>query len=195
MDTLAFSDATTLASRIKSKEISSSELLEHYIARMERYNGDINAIIVTQLDKARTRAKRADEALAKGEDWGPLHGVPMTVKESFDVTGLPTTWGDPVLRDNIATSAFPHDQNPHMSERRITVNNEPRPYFEQIFWAGLTGVSFLPSTIVPTSLDAQGLPVGVQIVGREMADLQTIEFARKVAAETGGFETPEAFKD
>lgn len=485
MDTLAFSDATTLASKVKNKEISSSELLEHYIARMERYNADINAIIVTQLDKARARAKKADEALAKGEDWGPLHGVPMTVKESFDVAGLPTTWGDPVLRDNVATadavacqrlqnagaiifgksnvpiflsdfqsyneiygttnnpfnlergpggssggaaaalaagitglemgsdiggsirnpahycgvfghkptwgilpmrghalpgvlsptdisvigplarsaedlrlamqlvggadelhvpgwklelpeprqkslkdykiavwaddelapvdqtirervmkvaklvedaggtvdyearpdfrpdhsheqylnllhsamsarqpeemfrqnwerrqtlapdddselakvtigstlfyrewhahnenrthlrwawhdffknfellltpmcatSAFPHDQNPHMSERRITVNNEPRPYFEQIFWAGLSGVSYLPSTIVPTGPDAQGLPVGVQIVGREMADLQTIEFARMVAAEIGGFETPEAYKD
>ncbi|MEX2488463.1 MAG: amidase family protein, partial [Pseudomonadales bacterium] len=104
MDALAFQDATTLASMIKNKEISSSELLEHFIARMSRYNAEINAIIVTQLDKARARAKLADEALARGEDWGPLHGVPMTVKESFDIVDLPTTWGDPALKENIATA-------------------------------------------------------------------------------------------
>ena len=93
MDELAFADATTLAGRIKAREISSAELLEHYISRMEKYNPEINAIICTQLDKARDRARQADESLAAGGDWGPLHGVPMTVKESFNLTGLPTTWG------------------------------------------------------------------------------------------------------
>lgn len=485
MDSLAFSDATGLAQKIKKKEISSVELLEHYIARMEKYNPDINAIIVTQLDKARARAAAADAALAKGEDWGPLHGVPMTVKESYNITGLPTTWGNPALKDNIATSdavacerlqragavifgktnvplsladfqsynevygttnnpfnlergpggssggaaaalaagltglemgsdiggsirnpahycgvfghkptwnvlpmrghalpgiltpsdisvigplarsaddlrlvmdlvggaddlqvpgwnlslpqptqkslkdykvavwaddalapvdetikarvlrvaklvedaggqvdydarpafdadhshrqyesllhsamsarqpeemfkanlerrasldpsddsalarvtrasslyyrewhlhneerthlrwawheffkdydllltpmcstsAFPHDHNPRIGQRTLTVNNEVRPYMEQVFWAGLTGVSYLPSTVVPTGLDEQGLPIGVQIVAREMGDLFTIEFARKVAAEIGGFVAPEAYKD
>jgi amidase len=49
-------------------------------------------------------ARAADRALAKGEVWGPLHGVPMTVKESFDVSGLPSTWGSPGLKDNIASA-------------------------------------------------------------------------------------------
>lgn len=485
MDELAFADATSLAAKIKNKAVSSVELLEHYIARMERYNPDINAIIVTQLDKARARAKEADKALARGETWGPLHGVPMTVKESYNITGLPTTWGNPELKNNIAdsdavacerlqnagaiifgktnvpiflsdfqsynevygttnnpfdltrgpggssggaaaalaagltglemgsdiggsirnpahfcgvfghkptwgvlpmrghalpgvltssdisvigplarsaedlklamdlvggaddlhlpgwklelsepkwrdfkdlkvavwaddevapvdqsvkdrvlevarlvadaggtvdyearpsfvpsysheqytnllhsamsarqpddvfeqnwerrqtlaadddsqlaqvtrastlfyrewhaynenrthlrwawheffkdydllltpmcaTSAFPHDHNPQMSQRTITVNNESRPYFEQVFWAGLTGVSYLPSTIVPTGLDDKGLPIGVQIVSREMFDLHTIEFARRVAGERGGFVPPPAYQD
>lgn len=485
MDELAFSDATTLAAKIKNREVSSVEMLEHYVARMEKYNPDINAIIVTQLDKARTRASQADEALARGEDWGPLHGVPMTVKESYDIEGLPSTWGNPGLKDNIAkvdavacerlqgagavifgktnvplsladfqsynevygttnnphdlergpggssggsaaalaagltglemgsdiggsirnpahfcgvfghkptwgilpmrghalpgiltpsdisvigplarsaedlrlamdivqgadaihqpgwtldlpeptrksfkdykvavwaddtlapvdnsvkdrvlkvakliedaggqvdfgarpgfaaeysheqytnllhaamsarqpeemfeanlarrralapddkselakvtiasslyyrewhqynenrthlrwawheffkefdilltpmcaTAAFPHDQNPQMGQRRVTVNNEPRFYFEQIFWAGLTGVCFLPSTIVPTGLNEQGLPIGVQIVAREMGDRYTIEFARRVAEQLGGFVAPKAFED
>ena len=485
MDELAFADATTLAGRIKAREISSAELLEHYISRMEKYNPEINAIICTQLDKARDRARQADESLAAGGDWGPLHGVPMTVKESFNLTGLPTTWGDPQLKNNIAdhdavacsrlqaagaiifgktnvpinladmqsfndiygttnnphdlergpggssggaaaamaaglsglemgsdiggsirnpahycgvfghkatwgvlpirghakpgvltpsdisvigplarsaddlkmvmeivggaddlhlpgwklelprpthkslgeykiavwaddamapvdqsviervlmvaklvedaggevdfaarpefdaadshlhyssllhsamsarqpdavfekmrqqresladgddsdlaqiltastlhyrdwhkhnekrthlrwawyqffqefdllltpmcvTSAFAHDQNPHVGERGLTVNNEQRPYFEQIFWAGLTGVSYLPSTVVPTGLDHQGLPIGVQIVGREMGDLFTIEFARLVDAEIGGFVPASAYRD
>ncbi len=485
MDDLAFADATTLAGKIKNKEISSSELLEHYITRMDKYNPDINAIVCTQLDKARARAKAADEALARGEDWGPLHGLPMTVKESYNIEGLPTTWGDPRLKDNIAdhdavacerlqnagvvifgktnvpihladfqsynevygttnnphdlertpggssggsaaalaagltglemgsdiggsirnpahycgvfghkptwgvlpmrghampgiltpsdisvigplarsardlalvmnivggadeihipgwtlnlaepgqkslkdyriavwaddklapvdqtvkdrvlkvaklvedaggevdygarpdfdaafshdqytnllhsamsarqpkevfdenwarrqaleegddsdlasvtiastlfyrewhkhnenrthlrwawhhffkdydllltpmcvTSAFVQDQNPQMSQRMVTVNNETRPYFEQVFWAGLTGVSYLPSTIVPTGLDDRGLPIGVQIVGREMGDLATIAFARQVHEETGGFVAAHAYQE
>ncbi|MFT5803136.1 MAG: amidase [Candidatus Paceibacteria bacterium] len=483
MDELAFADATTLAAKIRDKSISSVELLEHYVQRVERYNGDINAVIVTQLDRARIRAADADAALARGESWGPLHGVPMTVKESYDIEGLPTTHGYPAHKDNIATqdavacqrlqqagavifgktnvpialadfqsyndiygttnnphnvtrtpggssggsaaalaagltglemgsdiggsirnpahycgvfghkptwgilpvrghalpgiltpsdisvigplarsaedlalvldivggaddlhlpgwslelpaprqkslgdykvavwaddsmapvdetikarvlqvaklveeaggqvdydvrpdfdaaashdaffnllqsamsarqsdeifeknlarrqelaagdkgalaqvtqastlyyrqwhqfnekrthlrwawheffkqwdvlltpmcvtSAFAHDHNPQTSQRTLTVNNEPRPYFEQTFWAGLTGVSYLPSTIVPTGLDAQQLPVGVQIVGREMGDRVTIEFARQVAALQGGFVAPAAY--
>ncbi|MBC8271992.1 MAG: amidase, partial [Gammaproteobacteria bacterium] len=104
MDELAYSDATALVQKIKSKQISSADLLEHFIARMEKYNPEINAIIVTQLEKARARARQADEALARGEDWGPLHGLPMTVKESYDIEGLPTTRGNPLLRDNIASA-------------------------------------------------------------------------------------------
>ena len=103
VDDLAFLDATTLVSKIKDKQISSSEMLEHYIRRMDAHNPDINAIVVCQLEKARVRAKQSDEALARGEDWGPLHGLPMTVKESYDIEGLPTTWGDPNNKDNIAT--------------------------------------------------------------------------------------------
>ena len=485
MDELAFVDAISLVARVKNGEISSRELLEHYLSRVERINPDINAIICTQLEKARARADEADAALARGEDWGPLHGLPMTVKESYNIAGLPTTWGDPELRNNIAdsdavacqrlqdagaiifgktnvplnladfqsyneiygttnnpfdlargpggssggsaaalaagisalemgsdiggsirnpahycgvfghkptwgvlpmrghakpgvltptdisvigplarsaedlrlvmdvvggaddihqpgwtltlpepdktslgdykvavwaddliapvdqsvrervlavarlvedaggevnydarpdfdhayshdqyqallhsamsarlpdeafeasrarretldpddksplaviirasslyyrewhkhnenrthlrwawhnffkeydllltpmcvTSAFPHDQRADFGQREHTVNNERRPYMEQLFWAGLTGVAYLPSTVVPTGLDAQGLPVGVQIVGREMSDLVTIEFARQVHDAQGGFVPPAAYSD
>lgn len=476
MDELAFQDASTLAGKISSKEISSRELLDHYLARVEKYNPDINAVVCQQVEKARARADAADQALANGESWGPLHGVPMTVKESYNIDGLPTTWGDPALKNNIAdedalacqrlqdagaiifgktnvpinladfqsfndvygttgnphdlertpggssggsaaamaaglsalemgsdiggsirnpahycgvfghkptwgilpprghakpglltpsdiavigplarsaedlalavqicggaddlnspgwtlelpkpvkpisemriavwpddprspvdqtmidrvlkvadfarqagadvdmearpefnaadshriyedllhsamsarlpdevfeqmwakrqelddedqsdlaritrasslfyrewheqnerrthlrwawheffksydvlltpmcaNSAFPHDHNPQQGQRTHLVNNEARPYFEQVFWAGLTGVSYLPSTVVPTGPDSQGLPVGVQIVGGEMRDLTTIEFARQVHAALGGF--------
>ena len=479
MDQLAFCDASTLAGKIREKEISALDLLNHYVGRVEKYNPDINAIICDQIDKARQRAKDADKALARGESWGPLHGVPMTVKESYNIAGLPTTWGNPLVRDNIATSdavacerlqaagaiifgktnvpifladfqsyneiygttnnphdltrtpggssggsaaalaagltglemgsdiggsirnpahycgvfghkptwgvlpmrghampgiltptdisvigplarsaddlalvmsivggaddlqapgwtlelpapgqksladfkvavwvddalapvdnavkervmkvarvvesaggsvdyearpdfvagdsqaaysdllhsamsarqpeevfqqnlarrqslaadddseiaqvtrgstlfyrdwhlrneqrthlrwawheffkvrgydilltpmcvtsAFPHDQNPKTSERTLIVNNEPQPYFNQVFWAGLTGVAYLPSTVVPTGPDDQGLPVGVQVVGGEMSDLTTIAFAKMIHEEIGGF--------
>jgi amidase len=474
VDEIAFADAVTLAKKIKQKEISSVELLNHYLERIERHNPDINAVVLFQTQKARVRAEAADAALAKGEDWGPLHGVPMTVKESYDIEGLPTTWGDPANKDNIAeadavacerlqaagavifgktnipihladfqsynevygttgnphnlertpggssggsaaalaagltglemgsdiggsirnpahycgvfghkptwgilpmrghalkgvltpsdisvigplarsaqdlrlamdvvagadeihlpgwqialphpaqktladykvavwlddprapvdeamkervlkvaqlveeaggkvdyndrpsfdiaeshdcytallhsamsarsaddvfeagvkrrselakddqsqlakewhaineqrthlrwawheyfkqydvlltpmcmTSAFPHDHNPKLSERMIQVNNTPTNYFDQVFWAGLTGVSYLPSTVVPTGLDSQGLPIGVQIVAREMGDYTSIEFARLIDRELGGFTPPEAYK-
>jgi amidase len=95
-----FQSAKTLAARIRRGTITSQWLLELYIARMEQYNPRINAIVATDLQGARKRARAADKALAKGEVWGPLHGVPMTVKESFDVAGMPTTWGLPQLKDN-----------------------------------------------------------------------------------------------
>ena len=484
MDELAFSDATTLARKIRDKEISAVELLDHYVGRVERYNPDINAVVCEQVDKARVRAGEADAALARGENWGPLHGVPMTVKESYNIDGLPTTWGNPDLKDNIAdedavacqrlqdagavifgktnvpihladfqsynevygttnnphdlsrgpggssggsaaamaaglsglemgsdiggsirnpahycgvfghkptwgvlpmrghalpgtltpsdisvigplarsaedlalvmdivggdddlhvpgwelnlpadnksladyrvavwpddpnapvdqtviervlkvarcfedagarvdyearpdfaaaesqaiysdllqsamsarqpleefqkaralvesldpddmsdlarvargstlfyrdwharneqrthlrwawhaffkdydilltpmcvSAAFPHEQNPKASERRMLVNNEERPYFEQVFWAGLTGVSYLPSTVVPTGPDAQGLPIGVQIVSGEMRDLTTIHVSRLVNEALGGFFPAPDFSD
>ena len=98
----AFASAGELARKIKAREIGCAELLALYLDRVERINPDLNAIIVQISDQATERAKAADEALARGEDWGPLHGVPMTVKESYDVAGTPTTWGAPHLRDNVA---------------------------------------------------------------------------------------------
>lgn len=100
---LAFRSAVELAAEIRAKRIGCRELLEHYLARVERFNPGLNAIVVTQLDTARSRADAADAALAKDELWGPLHGVPMTVKESYDVAGLPTTWGLPALKDSKAS--------------------------------------------------------------------------------------------
>ena len=99
-DQLAFQSAMALDARIRRGTITSEALLDLYIARMEKYNPRINAIVATDLKAARKRARAADKALAKGEIWGPLHGVPMTLKESFDVVGMPTTWGLSELKDN-----------------------------------------------------------------------------------------------
>src|SRR5215510_9792787 len=95
-----FRSARHLASQIRRKKIGSLELLDLYLARVDKYNPTLNAIIATDVEAARARARAADDALAKGETWGPLHGVPMTIKESYDVVGLPTTWGVPELKDN-----------------------------------------------------------------------------------------------
>ena len=102
MDDRAFASATWLSDEIRDRRIGCVELLDFYLARAERHNPALNAIVVWQLDQARERARAADAALARGERWGPLHGIPMTVKESFNVAGLPTTFGNPLWKDNIA---------------------------------------------------------------------------------------------
>jgi amidase len=101
MDNRAFDSATRLAADLRDRKIGCVELLDFFLARAEQHNPKLNAIIVWQIDKARDRARAADEALAKGQRWGPLHGVPMTVKESFNLAGLPTTFGNPVWKDNV----------------------------------------------------------------------------------------------
>jgi len=101
---LHYRSATELAGDIRAKRVGCRELLEHFLKRVERFNPTINAIVVRDIAGARKRADAADAALARGESWGPLHGLPMTVKESYDIAGLPTTWGVPALKDNIARS-------------------------------------------------------------------------------------------
>ncbi len=100
MQDIAFWSAKRLAGHLRRRKIGCLELLDHYLARVERHNPALNAIIATDIPAARKRAKAADRALAKGESWGPLHGVPMTIKESYDVAGMPTTWGIPELKSN-----------------------------------------------------------------------------------------------
>ena len=101
---ISFQPAVELARRIKNREVGCHELLEHYLDRVQRYNPQLNAIIVLDAERARSRAQEADAALARGEDWGPLHGVPMTCKESYNVATLPTTFGIPEFKGNIAAT-------------------------------------------------------------------------------------------
>ncbi len=101
---MAFDAAGDLVARLKRKEISSRELTEHYIARIEAHDPTVNAVVVRDFDRALAAADAADQALAEGRDLGPLHGLPMTIKESYNVAGLPTTWGIPDFRENIAES-------------------------------------------------------------------------------------------
>lgn len=87
-----------LAAALAARTLSAKELLEETIARIERGDGTINAVPVRDFERARVAATAADAALARGER-RPLLGIPMTVKESFNVAGLPTTWGFPYARD------------------------------------------------------------------------------------------------
>jgi amidase len=104
MKNLCFAAAGEIAAQIRARKIGAVECLEYFAKRVERFNPKINAIVVFDWERARKRAAAADDALARGELWGPLHGVPMTVKESFDLANHRTTWGDPIFKDVVASA-------------------------------------------------------------------------------------------
>jgi len=103
MTDIALQSAADMGRALRRRELSAVELLQHHLARLARLNPALNAVVVNDAERALLRAREADAALARGELWGPLHGLPMTVKESFDMAGLPTTWGFEAQRHNIAT--------------------------------------------------------------------------------------------
>jgi amidase len=89
---------------IKSGKISVLEAVDFYIARIEAFDDAINAVVVRDFERARVRAKALDRGLKKLNRVPALYGVPMTVKESYDVAGLPTTWGNESAKENIAAA-------------------------------------------------------------------------------------------
>lgn len=97
------SSATSLAARIARRELSSRELVDAHIARIERVDPLLNAVVNKRFVAARREAARADEAIARGEAVGPLHGVPCTIKEFFGVAGMPRTGGMMRTKDVVAT--------------------------------------------------------------------------------------------
>ena len=99
---LAFRPAMELAELVRSSAISSVELTRHFIERIERFDDDINAVVVRTFERALEDAAAADAALARGEASGPLHGLPLTIKESYVMQDTPATWGIEAQRDNVA---------------------------------------------------------------------------------------------
>ena len=106
VEELAFASALDLARRIRDREISSEELVRLYIDRIERLDGDINAMVVRTFERAVRDAREADAALntaaRRGAPLGPLHGVPMSIKESYVMADTPATWGIESQRDNVS---------------------------------------------------------------------------------------------
>src|SRR5262245_17883993 len=97
----SFRSAKDLAAALKKREVSAVELLDQVIARVEALDGRLNAVVVRDFERAPAAAKAADVALGRGEARA-LTGIPMAIKESFNVAGLPTTWGIPRFKDFIA---------------------------------------------------------------------------------------------
>ena len=95
--------ATELAARIASKRVSSTEVVEAHLRRIESVNPRVNAVVKVLGDRARRDAAEADRKVAAGEQLGPLHGVPFTIKENIDAAGCATTWGVPAYARNVAT--------------------------------------------------------------------------------------------
>jgi amidase len=93
MDELIYASAKSLAQAIRTKQVSSLEVVDAYLKSIESVNPQLNAVVQVGADAARDQAHAADEALARGQIKGPLHGVPMTVKDSLDTAGLISSGG------------------------------------------------------------------------------------------------------
>jgi amidase len=104
---IAFRSARQLAAALRAKEIGSRELLEHYLRRIEQFNPQLNAVVTLDSERARVRADAADAALVRGETWGPLHGVPMTIKDSIETAGIRTTAGAEILAQHVPNADAP----------------------------------------------------------------------------------------
>ena len=103
-DALCFESTVSLARRIRAGEVSPREAAETYLARIERVDPRVHSYLHVAADRAVAAAKRAEQALADRRPLGPLHGVPVAVKDLFDTAGMPTTCGSPrILGGNVPT--------------------------------------------------------------------------------------------
>src|SRR5688572_12460962 len=100
---LCFLSIAELASLMRARTVSPVEVTEAHLARIERFNPTLNAFVTIMAAEAREAARRAEAELAAGRWRGPLHGVPIGVKDIFDTSGVRTTHGSSFYRDNVPT--------------------------------------------------------------------------------------------
>ncbi|HEV3226557.1 MAG TPA: amidase family protein [Acidimicrobiales bacterium] len=106
-DDLAFRTARDLAAAVAAKEVSSRELLDLFVARAERLDESVHAVVTFDVDRARVAASAADDAMARGESFGPLHGLPITIKDAVETEGIPSTGGAVELTDHVPATDAP----------------------------------------------------------------------------------------
>ncbi len=98
---IVFSSTTQLAAAIRAGHVSAIEVLQAHLAQIDTHNPTLNAVITLDAERAYERAREADAALARGEHWGPLHGVPFTLKDAHATAGMRTTTGFPPLANYV----------------------------------------------------------------------------------------------
>src|SRR5688500_18799840 len=98
-----WASAAELLAALRRRELSSRELLDLYLERIDRVGPAINAVVTLDVDRAQARAAEADSVTARGESWGALHGLPITVKDCLETAGLRTTAGAPEFADHVPT--------------------------------------------------------------------------------------------
>jgi amidase len=107
-DDLCFTPAVELARRLRARELSARELLDAYLDRIGRVNPVLNAIVTLAEERAVQQATEADKAAARGAALGPLHGLPIAVKDLADTAGIRTTYGSPIFADHVPDADAPH---------------------------------------------------------------------------------------
>jgi amidase len=101
MNDLVFLSAHQLAKAIRDRQVSSTEVMEAYLSQIAQHNPRLNAIVTLDAENAIEKSKEADKALAQGENWGVLHGVPVTIKDTLETKGLRTTSSYPPLANYV----------------------------------------------------------------------------------------------
>ena len=119
MGELWHSSAVELAAMIRDREVSSREVIQAHLERVEAVNPYLNAIVRLLPDQALAAADAADRAVADGTGLGPLHGVPVTVKENIDLAGTPTTQGVPALAEAVAPVDAPQVERLRAAARSV----------------------------------------------------------------------------
>src|SRR6478752_6098341 len=102
MTDILFQSAAEVALMVRRRDVSSRELTELLLARIDAVNPALNAVVELDRESALRAADRADAAVLRADELGPLHGIPMTIKDSFHVSGMRTTWGNPAFKDFVA---------------------------------------------------------------------------------------------
>jgi amidase len=106
-ESMATKSASELAAAIRSGNVSSLELLDCFLDRIDRLNGPVNAVVTLDPERARADARQADDAAARGAWRGPLHGLPITIKDAIEVGGMRSTGGAVELRDHVPAADAP----------------------------------------------------------------------------------------
>src|SRR5262245_66579953 len=103
-DNIVALNLTDLSKRIAARELSSADAVKATLAQLDRIEGKLNAFITVLRERAPAQAKQADEEIARGHYRGPLHGVPVTIKDMFETAGVLTTGGSKILADWVPTT-------------------------------------------------------------------------------------------
>ena len=98
---MIFENAHEILKKIKQKEVSAQEVLESFLKQVEAVNPSINAVVALDAERALEKAKEADKKTASNSKLGSLHGLPMTIKDAYEVEGIVSTGGNPAWQENI----------------------------------------------------------------------------------------------
>jgi amidase len=151
-----------------------------------------NAAIAASLapDDQRYSARATRAAVLSHRDWLAANETRQRMREAWAEF---FTEYDLLLCPAAPVAALPHDQQRERFDRTVEVNGAPTPVTDHLFWAGYSGVAYLPSTAAPCGFTPAGLPVGVQIVGPQYGDLTCLAFARLLEREFQAFVPPPGF--
>ena len=157
-------EATELAGVIRSRQVSVREVVEAHLRRIDAVNPELNAIVIRVDEQALAAADAADRMAGTGAGLGPLHGVPFTIKECFDLAGTPTTYGARLWSDAYPSQDAPISTGiPFKVGTDLTAGKVAKTIWQMRMAIAVNALG-LPAVAVPVGV-VGGLPQVVQIIG------------------------------